>query len=228
MKTIFQNVIILSLVAFAFGACKKKDTYKAYRFFSVSSGANGADVGFNGSADTGTDPVLDCGVLIGTTSGVTIDNAAQKISFGAISSVSVNNAFNATFKHRNLDSTYYTKAYIKDDKGYTYSNEFTVTTACMTVDSIIPKTTVTSSTNLVIWGRNFGTTASNIVVTFQNDQLTVYGKTATPTFINSHVLNVSIPSGFSSGDKISFTVKRIDSGCPYTYYTYGEYDVTYQ
>ena len=228
MKTIFQNVIILSLVAFAFGACKKKDTYKAYRFFSVSSGATGGDVGFNGSADTGTDPVLDCGVLIGTTSGMTIDNAAQKISFGAISSVSVNNAFNATFKHQNLNSTYYTKAYIKDDKGYTYSTEFTVITGCMTVDSIIPKTTVTSSTNLVIWGRNFGNVASNIVVIFNNSQATVYNKTATPTFINNNVLNVNIPSGFSSSDKISFEVNRTDSGCKYSYYGDGRYDVTYQ
>ena len=228
MKTIFQNVIILSLVVCAFGACKKKDTYKAYRFFSVSSGATGGDIEFNGSADSGTDPVLDCGVIMGATSGVTIDNAAQKISFGAISSVSVNNAFNATFKHQNLDSTYYTKAYIKDDKGYTYSTEFTVITGCMTVDSIIPKTTVTSSTNLVIWGRNFGTVSSNIVVTFGNNQGTVYGKTATPTFINTHVLNVSIPSGFLSGDKISFEVKRTDNGCPYTYYADGKYDVIYQ
>ena len=227
MKTIFQNVIILSLVVCAFGACKKKDTYKAYQFSVGFAGTYGGDVGFNATASNGSDPVLDCGVLLGTTPGVTIDNAYKKIDLGQIN-VGYPNDFGTYFYHQNLDSTYYVKAYIKDDKGYTYSNESAVTTACMTVDSIIPKTTITSSTNLVIWGRNFGNVASNIVVTFNNSQGTVYDKTSIPTFINTHVLNVNIPSGFSSGDKISFSVKRIDGGCPYIYYADGKYDVTYQ
>ena len=227
MKTIFQNVIILSLVACAFGGCKKKSTYTAYQFSDLSSGGNGGDIGFNGSAYSGSDALLDCGVLLGTTSGVTIDNASQKIDLGQIN-VSSLNAFSTVFKHQNLNSTYYIKAFIKDDKGYTYSNESTVNTGCLTVDSIIPKTTITSSTNFVIWGKNFGTVSSNIVVTFGNNQGTVYGKTATPTSINTHFLNVSIPTGFSSGDKISFTVQRTDSSCPYKYFASGNYDVTYQ
>ena len=225
MKTIFQNVIILSLIVCVFGACKKKYTYKAYRFFSISSGATGGDVGFNGSADTGTDPVLDCGVLIGTTSGVTIDNAAQKISFGAIN-VSASNAFYATFKHQNLNSTYYTKAYIKDDKGYTYSNEFSVSTACLTIDSINPKTTINSSTNFAIYGKNFGTVASNIIVTFGNQSGIVH--TITPSSISNTLLNVNIPAGFSSGNLISFSLKRTDGVCNYEYIATNVYDVTYQ
>ena len=224
MKTIFQNVIILSLVAFTFGACKKKVTYQAYSFNATSS-VEGGDVSFNGNANTGSDPVLDCGVILASSSGATIDNALQKVSLGQISTTPTN-AFFTTFAHLPLNTTYYLKGYVKDDKGYTYSNEQIQTTHCMTVDSIIPKTTITSSTNFVIWGKNFGTVASNIVVTFGNDQGTVF-QTATPTSINNNFLNVNIPSGFVSGDKVEFNVHRTDAGCNYIYYAL-LYNVTYQ
>ena len=224
MKTIFQNVIILSLVAFTFGACKKKVTYQAYSFNATSS-VEGGDVSFNGNANTGSDPVLDCGVILASSSGATIDNALQKVSLGQISTTPTN-AFFTTFSHLPLNTTYYLKGYVKDDKGYTYSNEQIQTTHCMTVDSIIPKTTITSSTNFVIWGKNFGTTATNLSVTFVN-RAGVTG-TIQPTIISTNVLNVSIPSGFSSGDKITFGIQRIDTGCPYSYSGSGKFDVTYQ
>ena len=226
MKTIFQNVIILSLVVYAFGACKKKDTYKAYSFSGISAVANGGDVYFNGNASGGSDPVLDCGVIMSNTSGANIDNALQKVSIGQINTSSADE-FRASFNYLSLNATYYVKGYIKDANGYTYSSELSATTHCLAVDSIYPKVTITSSTNFFIYGKNFGTVASNIVVTFGNYQGTV-SQSLAPSSISNNVLNVNIPSGFSSGDKVTFSVQRIDNGCPYTYSASNIYDVTYQ
>ena len=226
MKTIFQNVIILSLIVCAFGGCKKKDTYKAYSFSSTSFSAYGDNVIFNASANGGTDPILDCGVIISNTSGATVDNALQKVSLGVISTTVVN-TFLTTFKNLNLSSTYYAKGYIKDGRGYIYSNELSTTTHCMTVDSIYPKTYVSAGTNFVIYGNNFGTVDSNIVITLYNDQDTFY-KSLTPTFINNNVLKVSIPVGFSSGDKVTFDVKRTDSGCAYDFPAVNIFEVPFQ
>ena len=200
-------------------------TYKVYAFSGTISDARGGDISFNASASGGSDPVLDCGVILSNTSGVTIDNALQKISLGQINTNS-SNAFYTSFHHLNLNSSYYLRGYVKDDKGYTYSNELNTNTGCMTVDSIFPKSTITSSKNFVIYGKNFGTVTNNIIVTFGNDQGTVI-QTGTLTLINDNTLNVNIPSGFASGDKISFSVQRINSTCNYIYIGGSTYTVSY-
>ena len=226
MKTIFQNVIILSLIVCAFGACKKKDTYKAYSFSGISAVANGGGVYFHGNANGGSDPVLDCGVILSTISGATIDNALQKVSIGQINTSS-SDEFSSSFNYLNLNTTYYLKGYIKDDKGYTYSNELSATTHCMTVDSIYPKTTINNGSNFAIYGKNFGTVSSNIVVTVYNKQDS-FSTPLTPSFIAPNVLNVTIPSGFTPNDIVSFDVKRTDTGCIYDYFAANHFEVTFQ
>ena len=225
MKTIFQNVIILSFVACAFGACKKKDSYKAYSFNGLSLVTSGGDLFFNGAASGGSSTVIDCGVILSSNSGATIDNASQKVSLGEINT-NANNAFFVSFKHLNLNSPYYAKGYIKDVNGYTYSNELLANTACLAVDSI-NQTTINNGTNFVIFGKNFGTVSSNINVRFINGSGSVY-QNSIPTSVANSAINVNIPAGFSSGDKITFHVQRTDNSCPYTYYSDDRFVLIYQ
>lgn len=199
-------------MALVFGACKKKKTsYHQYVYYNINSTvAGGGNITFTGDAQNGSDPILDCGILLSTISGATVDNALQKVSLGAIGSYVT---FNHTFFHLNVSSKYYLKAYVQDNNGYTYSNETTNTTRCMTLDSLYAPYRITTDSTIVIYGKNFGTNVKNITVGFQ---FTDGESNAYPTFITNNTLNVKLPlriEGYTSGTKMGIGVSRNDSIC---------------
>lgn len=203
-----KSITIVILFVVLFSECGKKEEVEPSLDVSTFTVKGGQIWGMLDVKKA--DDVVERGVVISDIPGVTVDN--NKNSTANIIQV---DDYIYVFNDLPLNTNYYLKGYTKSKKGVIkYSNERIFATECLEIDSIVPGILSNASTQISIYGRNFGSSNSDNTVTFQGDCV-IGGKVSKSTSTaSSTLLTVDVTNLFySSSCNVYVSVDNASDTC---------------
>jgi hypothetical protein len=202
-STILLILVVLSLL---FNGCKKEEVEPTIEMkdFVVAGGQIWGQLNV-----TKADDVAEKGVVIGLTSSPTKDNNNNSAS--VITTADDIYVFNEL----QLSTTYFVRGYTQSKKGVIkYSNELSFTTKCIEIDSIVPSHVTSATTQIIIYGRNFSSTAIDNIITIEGDCVNGTTVTKGPSLATATTLTVDVTNVFiaSTGD-VFVSVDKTGDAC---------------
>ena len=155
----------------------------------------------------GDEDVAEKGVVIGLSPSPTNDNNSNSTS-----RIIIDNSF-YLFDDLPLETTYYVRGYTKTEKGkIKYTEEKIFTTECLEIDSIIPRNVTSATTQIIIYGRGFSSTAMDNTITFEDCLSSGSTVVKTPSGATSTSLTVNVTGVFANSTCGSSYVKVDKTG----------------